>query len=78
MPASDRSSIDPCCPHARNGFIVSAGAGPSLIAFGIGAVVASAFLVGTWAFEPAYDGPALVPALVGGLVFGVTVELVTR
>ena len=30
------------------------------------------------AFEPVYDGLALVPALVGGLVVGVVVEIVTR
>ena len=48
------------------------------IAFGIGAVVASEVFVGMRAFEPVYDGLALVPALVGGLVVGVVVEIVTR
>jgi uncharacterized membrane protein YeaQ/YmgE (transglycosylase-associated protein family) len=48
------------------------------IAFGIGAVVASEVIVGFRAFEPVFDGLALVPALVGGLVLGIVVEVVTR
>jgi hypothetical protein len=48
------------------------------IAFGIGAIVASEFIVGLRTFEPVYDGLALVPALVGGLAFGLVVEVVTR
>lgn len=48
------------------------------IAFGIGAVVASELFVGMRAFEPVYDGLALVPALVGGLVVGGLVEVATR
>lgn len=48
------------------------------IAFGIGAVVASEFLVGMRGFEPVFDGLALVPALVGGLVVGGVVEVITR
>jgi uncharacterized membrane protein YeaQ/YmgE (transglycosylase-associated protein family) len=48
------------------------------IAFAIGAVVASEFIVGLRTFEPVYDGLALVPALVGGLAFGLLVEVVTR
>ena len=48
------------------------------IAFAIGAIVASEFIVGLRTFEPVYDGLALVPALVGGLAFGTLVEVVTR
>jgi uncharacterized membrane protein YeaQ/YmgE (transglycosylase-associated protein family) len=48
------------------------------IAFAIGAIVASEFIVGLRTFEPVYDGLALVPALVGGLAFGTVVEVVTR
>ena len=48
------------------------------IAAGIGAVVASEFIVGWQAFQPVWDGLALVPALVGGLVVGTVVEVATR
>ena len=48
------------------------------IAFAIGAVVASEFIIAWQTFEPVWDGLALVPALVGGLVVGLVVELVTR
>ncbi|HET7704243.1 MAG TPA: hypothetical protein VFK35_12660 [Candidatus Limnocylindrales bacterium] len=48
------------------------------IAAGIGAIVASEFIVAWRTFEPTWDGLALVPALVGGLVFGLVVELATR
>jgi hypothetical protein len=48
------------------------------VAFAIGAVVASEFLVGMRTFEPVYDGLALVPALVGGLAVGLVVEVITR
>jgi hypothetical protein len=48
------------------------------IAFGVGAIVASEFIVALQTFEPVWDGLALVPALVGGLVLGVIVEVVTR
>jgi uncharacterized membrane protein YeaQ/YmgE (transglycosylase-associated protein family) len=48
------------------------------IAFGIGALVASEFIVDWRAFEPVFDGLAIVPALIGGLVVGLVVELVTR
>jgi uncharacterized membrane protein YeaQ/YmgE (transglycosylase-associated protein family) len=48
------------------------------IAAVIGAVVASEFIVSTRAFEPVWDGLAIVPALVGGLAFGLIVELATR
>jgi uncharacterized membrane protein YeaQ/YmgE (transglycosylase-associated protein family) len=48
------------------------------IAAGIGAVVASEFIVAWRTIEPAFDGLALVPALIGGLVLGIVVELLTR
>jgi uncharacterized membrane protein YeaQ/YmgE (transglycosylase-associated protein family) len=48
------------------------------MAFGIGAVGASEFIIGWQKFEPVFDGLALVPALIGGLVVGVVVELLTR
>jgi uncharacterized membrane protein YeaQ/YmgE (transglycosylase-associated protein family) len=48
------------------------------IAAGIGAVVASEFIVGWQAFSPVWDGVALFPALMGGLVVGLVVEVGTR
>lgn len=48
------------------------------IAVGIGALVASEFIIGLQTFEPVWDGLALVPALVGGLVVGVIAEVGTR
>ena len=48
------------------------------IAAGFGALVASEFIVGWQAFEPVWDGLALVPALIGGLVAGLVVEVATR
>ena len=47
-------------------------------AAGIGALVASEFIVAWRTFEPVWDGLALVPALIGGLVLGVLVEVATR
>ena len=48
------------------------------IAVAIGAIVASEFIVGWRAIEPVFDGLAIVPALVGGLVVGLIVEVSTR
>jgi uncharacterized membrane protein YeaQ/YmgE (transglycosylase-associated protein family) len=48
------------------------------VAAAIGAVVASEFIVDLRTFEPVWDGLALVPALVGGLIVGVVVDAVTR
>jgi uncharacterized membrane protein YeaQ/YmgE (transglycosylase-associated protein family) len=48
------------------------------IAAGIGALVASEFIVAWRTFEPTWDGLALVPALIGGLVVGLVVEVTTR
>ena len=48
------------------------------IAAGLGAIIASEFIVALQAYGPVWDGLALVPALVGGVVLGGIVELVTR
>jgi uncharacterized membrane protein YeaQ/YmgE (transglycosylase-associated protein family) len=48
------------------------------VAFGVGAVVASEFIIAWQAFAPVYDGLALIPALAGGLVVGLIVEVATR
>ena len=48
------------------------------IGAGIGALVASEFIVASQTFEPVWEGLAIVPALIGGLVLGIVVEVVTR
>jgi hypothetical protein len=48
------------------------------IGAGVGALIASEFIVGLQAFGPVWDGLAIVPALVGGLVLGIIVEVATR
>ena len=48
------------------------------VAFGIGALIGSEFIVAMQAYGPVWDGLALVPALVGGLIVGLIVELSTR
>ena len=48
------------------------------IAAGTGAIVASEFIVGWQSFGPMFDGLAVVPALIGGLVVGVVAEVATR
>ena len=48
------------------------------IAFALGAVAASEFVIGWRTVEPVYDGLALVPAVLGGLVVGLIVEFATR
>ena len=48
------------------------------IAAGVGALAASEFMVGWRTFEPTWNGLALVPALIGGLVVGLVVEVATR
>jgi uncharacterized membrane protein YeaQ/YmgE (transglycosylase-associated protein family) len=48
------------------------------VAAGIGAIVASEFITAWRAFEPVWDGLALIPAVIGGIVLGVIVEIVTR
>lgn len=48
------------------------------IAFGVGALVASEFITSWRTFEPVWSGLAIVPALIGGLVVGIVIELATR
>jgi uncharacterized membrane protein YeaQ/YmgE (transglycosylase-associated protein family) len=48
------------------------------IAAFLGALVASEFIVGWRAIDPVFDGLAILPAVLGGLVVGVIVEVVTR
>lgn len=48
------------------------------IAVGVGAIIASEFVISFRTYEPVFDGLALVPALIGGLALGVVVELATR
>jgi uncharacterized membrane protein YeaQ/YmgE (transglycosylase-associated protein family) len=48
------------------------------IAAALGAVIASEFIISARTFEPVWDGLAIVPALIGGLVLGIVVELATR
>jgi uncharacterized membrane protein YeaQ/YmgE (transglycosylase-associated protein family) len=48
------------------------------IAFGVGALFASEFITAWRTVGPVWDGLALVPALLGGLVVGVVVEIATR
>jgi uncharacterized membrane protein YeaQ/YmgE (transglycosylase-associated protein family) len=48
------------------------------IAAGIGALVASEFITAWRTVEPVWDGLALIPALVGGLVVGLAIEVLTR
>jgi uncharacterized membrane protein YeaQ/YmgE (transglycosylase-associated protein family) len=48
------------------------------IAAGVGALVASEFIVAWQATGPVFDGLAIVPALVGGLVVGSVVAVATR
>jgi hypothetical protein len=66
--------VAPFVGHATTGFEWLADA----LGFGLGALVASEFVIGWQAFEPVWDGLALIPALVGGLVVGLVVEVVTR
>ncbi len=48
------------------------------IAAAIGALVASEFVIGWRAVAPVTEGLALLPALGGGLVVGLVVEVLTR
>lgn len=48
------------------------------IAAFVGALVASEFITAWRTFEPVWDGVALVPALLGGLVVGAIVDIVVR
>ena len=51
---------------------------PDGIAAAIGALVASEFIVGWTTIEPVWDGLAVLPAVVGGLVLGVLVAVGVR
>jgi hypothetical protein len=44
----------------------------------VGAVIGSELIVGLRAFEPVWDGVALVPALAGGLVAGLATVVAFR
>lgn len=48
------------------------------VAVAIGAIVASEFVVDWRTIEPVWEGLALIPALAGGLVVGIVVEVATR
>ena len=48
------------------------------VAFAIGAIVASEFIIAWQAFQPVFDGLAIVPAAIGGLLVGSLVEVATR
>jgi uncharacterized membrane protein YeaQ/YmgE (transglycosylase-associated protein family) len=48
------------------------------IAAVVGAIFASEFIIGWRAVGPVFDGLAIVPAVVGGLVLGLVVEVATR
>jgi uncharacterized membrane protein YeaQ/YmgE (transglycosylase-associated protein family) len=48
------------------------------IAAGVGALVGSEFIVAWQATGPVFDGLAIVPALVGGLVVGIVAAFATR
>jgi uncharacterized membrane protein YeaQ/YmgE (transglycosylase-associated protein family) len=48
------------------------------IAFALGAIIASEFVIEWRAIEPVWDGLALLPAVIGGVVLGVIVEIIVR
>ena len=48
------------------------------IGAGIGALFASEFITAWRTVEPVWDGLAIVPAVIGGLVVGLVVEIATR
>jgi uncharacterized membrane protein YeaQ/YmgE (transglycosylase-associated protein family) len=48
------------------------------IAVAIGAIVASEFVIAWQTIEPVWDGLAILPAVIGGLVVGLIVEVLTR
>ena len=51
---------------------------PDAIGAGVGAVVASEFVTSWRTIEPVWDGLAISPAVLGGLVVGVIVAIATR
>jgi len=44
----------------------------------VGGLIASEFVISLQAYEPVFDGLALLPALLGGLALGVIIEVATR
>jgi uncharacterized membrane protein YeaQ/YmgE (transglycosylase-associated protein family) len=48
------------------------------VAVALGALIASEFVIGWRTVEPVFDGLAIVPSLVGGIVLGLIVEIATR
>ncbi len=48
------------------------------IAAAIGALAASEFITAWRTVDPVWDGLAIVPAVIGGLVVGIVVEIATR
>jgi uncharacterized membrane protein YeaQ/YmgE (transglycosylase-associated protein family) len=44
----------------------------------VGGLICSEFVVDWTTFEPVWEGLALVPALIGGLVFGIVADVVAR
>ncbi|HET7030934.1 MAG TPA: hypothetical protein VFI34_10520 [Candidatus Limnocylindrales bacterium] len=48
------------------------------IAAGIGGLLASEFIVSLRTVEPVWDGLAVLPATLGGVVVGVVVEIASR
>ena len=51
---------------------------PAALAAAVGGLAASEFLVAWRTVEPVWDGLALVPALIGGLVVGIAVDVIAR
>jgi uncharacterized membrane protein YeaQ/YmgE (transglycosylase-associated protein family) len=48
------------------------------VAAALGAVIASEFIISARTWEPVWDNLAIVPAIIGGLVLGIVVEIATR
>ncbi len=44
----------------------------------VGGLITSEFVVDWRTFEPVWEGLALVPALIGGLVFGIVADVIAR
>ena len=63
-------------------FIGRAGTGyewlATAIGVALGAVAASEFVIAWRAIDPVWDNLALIPAVIGGLVVGVIVQVATR
>jgi uncharacterized membrane protein YeaQ/YmgE (transglycosylase-associated protein family) len=44
----------------------------------VGGLICSEFVIDWRSFEPVWEGVALVPALIGGLVFGIVADVIAR